>query len=111
MWTSNGNESRCGKLQGIPDFKHPYANFEPSNRQRSGNRRYSVSPEPSHSPWRWPQSDRLHKVAFVPGEPFSTDGNIRNTMRLNFSNASDENIVEGIKRLGEVINQELENRK
>jgi 2-aminoadipate transaminase len=48
------------------------------------------------------------KVAFVPGNSFATDGNIKNTMRLNFSNASDENIVEGIKRLGEVIRTELE---
>ena len=47
------------------------------------------------------------KVAFVPGATFATDGNILNTMRLNFSNASDENIVEGIKRLGTVINAEL----
>ncbi|WP_455392465.1 aminotransferase-like domain-containing protein [[Eubacterium] cellulosolvens] len=47
------------------------------------------------------------KVAFVPGNSFSTDGNIRNTMRLNFSNASDENIVEGIRRLGEVIEDEI----
>jgi 2-aminoadipate transaminase len=46
------------------------------------------------------------KVAFVPGAAFATDGNIQNTMRLNFSNASDENIVEGIKRLGEVIKAE-----
>ncbi len=51
------------------------------------------------------------KVAFVPGETFSTDGNIQNTMRLNFSNASDENIIEGIKRLAEVINEELQNEK
>jgi 2-aminoadipate transaminase len=48
------------------------------------------------------------KVAFVPGNTFSTDGNIINAMRLNFSNASDENIVEGIKRLGEVIRDEME---
>ena len=48
------------------------------------------------------------KVAFVPGQAFATDNNISNTLRLNFSNASDENIVEGIKRLGRVINTELE---
>ena len=51
------------------------------------------------------------KVAYVPGESFSTDGNIKNTLRLNFSNATDENIVEGIKRLGEVIQVEVENQK
>jgi DNA-binding transcriptional MocR family regulator len=40
------------------------------------------------------------KVAFVPGGPFCV---VRNTMRLNFSNASDDMIVEGIKRLGESV--------
>lgn len=45
------------------------------------------------------------KVAFVPGEPFFTDGRGRNTMRLNFSNATPEGIEEGIKRLGEVLHQ------
>jgi 2-aminoadipate transaminase len=42
-------------------------------------------------------------VAFVPGRPFHPDGSGDNTMRLNFANASAENIVEGIKRLGKVL--------
>jgi 2-aminoadipate transaminase len=53
----------------------------------------------------------IEKVAFVPGNTFSTDGNIKNTMRLNFSNASDDNIVEGIKRLSNVIRKEMEQDK
>jgi 2-aminoadipate transaminase len=40
------------------------------------------------------------KVAFVPGAPFWVNQDVRNTMRLNFSNASDEMLVEGIRRLG-----------
>lgn len=43
------------------------------------------------------------KVAFVPGKPFHPDGSGANTMRLNFSNATPENIREGIKRLGRVF--------
>jgi len=43
------------------------------------------------------------KVAFVPGAPFWVNRNVRNTMRLNFSNASDEMIVEGIRRLGDMV--------
>lgn len=43
------------------------------------------------------------KVAYVPGQPFFPDGNGKNTLRLNFSNASLENIHEGIKRLGRVF--------
>lgn len=42
-------------------------------------------------------------VAFVPGQEFFPDGSGENTMRLNFSNASPENIEEGIRRMGEAI--------
>jgi Transcriptional regulators containing a DNA-binding HTH domain and an aminotransferase domain (MocR family) and their eukaryotic orthologs len=42
-------------------------------------------------------------VAFVIGEAFHCDGNGKNTMRLNFSFASDEKIVEGVKRLAQSI--------
>ena len=45
-----------------------------------------------------------HDVAFVPGQEFFPDGSGKNTMRLNFSNASTENIEEGIRRLGEMLN-------
>jgi 2-aminoadipate transaminase len=43
------------------------------------------------------------KVAFVPGGPFWVNRVVRNTMRLNFSNASDDMIVEGIKRLSSAV--------
>ncbi|MDO9288735.1 MAG: PLP-dependent aminotransferase family protein [Thermodesulfovibrionales bacterium] len=42
-------------------------------------------------------------VAFVPGQEFFPDGSGKNTMRLNFSNATTENIEEGIRRIGEVL--------
>jgi len=45
------------------------------------------------------------KVAFVPGEPFHPNGGGHNTMRINFSNASPEMIMEGIHRLGDVLHQ------
>ncbi len=45
-------------------------------------------------------------VAFVPGQEFFPDGSGRNTMRMNFSNASPENIEEGIKRMGGVLKNE-----
>jgi len=47
------------------------------------------------------------KVAFVPGEPFHPNGGGRNTMRLNFSNASPEMITEGIHRLGNVLHEKI----
>ncbi|MEW5701955.1 MAG: PLP-dependent aminotransferase family protein [Candidatus Zixiibacteriota bacterium] len=43
------------------------------------------------------------KVAYVPGQPFHPDGSGKNTLRLNFSNATLEGIHEGIKRLGRVL--------
>jgi len=42
-------------------------------------------------------------VAFIPGSPFFATGGGENTMRINFSNASAEEIEGGIKILGEVI--------
>jgi len=47
------------------------------------------------------------KVAFVPGAPFWVNCDVRNTMRLNFSNSSDEKIVEGIDRLGKLVKASL----
>jgi 2-aminoadipate transaminase len=46
-----------------------------------------------------------HKVAFVPGAPFHPCGGGHNTMRINYSNASPEQIELGITRLGEVLQQ------
>jgi DNA-binding transcriptional MocR family regulator len=42
-------------------------------------------------------------VAFVPGRSFHPDKSGDNTFRLNFASSSFENIVEGIKRLGAVL--------
>ncbi|MGC1456220.1 MAG: PLP-dependent aminotransferase family protein [Nitrospirota bacterium] len=59
-------------------------------------------------PENWNAKDILlrcieHNVAFVPGQEFYPDGSGRNTMRMNFSNASPENIEAGIKRMGMVL--------
>lgn len=43
------------------------------------------------------------KVAFVPGEPFFVNGEGARDMRLNFSNAEPDRIVEGIARMGKAI--------
>jgi len=47
------------------------------------------------------------KVAFIPGTPFYCDGGGDNMMRLNFSNASFQQIDEGIARLGETLQEAL----
>lgn len=43
------------------------------------------------------------KVAFVPGNPFYTDKESVNTLRLNYTNVTPEIIEEGIKRLAEIL--------
>jgi len=47
------------------------------------------------------------KIAYVIGEAFYPEGGNYNSMRLNFSYSSDEEIIKGIKRLADVINEEL----
>ena len=47
------------------------------------------------------------KVAVLPGLPFYIDGGGSDTIRLNFSSASEEEITEGMHRLARVI-QSLE---
>lgn len=47
------------------------------------------------------------KVAYVYGQPFFPDGSGANTMRLNFSNATHEGIVEGIGRLARLFKENM----
>lgn len=47
------------------------------------------------------------KVAYVYGEPFFPNGGGENTLRLNFSNASHEGIVEGIGRLAKLFRENM----
>jgi len=46
-------------------------------------------------------------VAYVPGSAFYVDGSGRNTMRLNFSFPSEEEIELGIQRLAEVVKRHV----
>ncbi len=47
-------------------------------------------------------------VAFVPGEAAFLDGRGRSAMRLNFSGSNEESIREGIRRIGEVVNEQVQ---
>ncbi|MFY9488232.1 MAG: PLP-dependent aminotransferase family protein [Solirubrobacterales bacterium] len=47
-------------------------------------------------------------VAFVPGEGAYLDGRGTNAMRLNFSGSDETQIVEGVRRIGEVIGGQLD---
>ena len=46
-------------------------------------------------------------VAYVPGASFYPNGGVFNTCRLNYSNMPEDKIEEGIKRMGEVLREEL----
>jgi 2-aminoadipate transaminase len=48
-----------------------------------------------------------YKVAYVIGSAFHCNGKGQNTMRLNFSYSSDEQIEEGIKRLAKMIRENM----
>ncbi|MDD5502823.1 MAG: PLP-dependent aminotransferase family protein [Candidatus Thermoplasmatota archaeon] len=47
------------------------------------------------------------KVAYVIGDAFYPDGDDTRSMRINFTYSSDEEIIEGIKRLSEIIKDEM----
>jgi len=50
---------------------------------------------------------KKYKVAYVPGQSFFVNGSGKNTMRLNFSYPSIDEIEEGMKRLGQAIKERL----
>ena len=47
------------------------------------------------------------KIAYVAGDAFYPDGGNYNSMRLNFSFSDDNTIKEGVRRLADVIKEEL----
>jgi 2-aminoadipate transaminase len=47
------------------------------------------------------------KVAYVYGQPFYPHGEGENTLRLNYCNASHNNIEEGITRLGALLKENM----
>ena len=47
------------------------------------------------------------KVAFVPGASFFPNGGVNNTMRVNFSTMPEEKIIEEIRRLGQLLQDEI----
>jgi 2-aminoadipate transaminase len=46
-------------------------------------------------------------VAFVPGRAAFLDGRGASSMRLNFSGVSDDDIREGVRRIGEVVREQV----
>lgn len=52
-----------------------------------------------------------HRVAYVSGGAFFVDGTGKNTIRLAYSQAADDAIVEGVRRLGNFLKQEIARRQ
>jgi len=50
---------------------------------------------------------REERVAFVPGSAAYVDGRGGSSMRLNFSGADVDGIVEGVRRIGKVIDEQI----
>jgi 2-aminoadipate transaminase len=50
---------------------------------------------------------REERVAFVPGSAAYVDGRGGSSMRLNFSGADVDGIVEGVRRIGKVVDEQL----
>ena len=46
-------------------------------------------------------------VAFVPGQAAFVDGRGANSMRLNFSSSSDEDLREGVRRIGAIVAEQV----
>jgi DNA-binding transcriptional MocR family regulator len=52
---------------------------------------------------RLPDAIEQHGIAYVPGSAFSVDGGAQNTVRLNFSACTPDQITEGVTRLRDVL--------
>jgi 2-aminoadipate transaminase len=65
-----------------------------------------VTPEHVNT-WDLLETATQNKVAFVPGCVFYPDDTGLNTMRLNFSNATEDKIPLGIERLGKVLTEAI----
>jgi DNA-binding transcriptional MocR family regulator len=54
-----------------------------------------------------PTAMTRHLVAFVPGRSFIPNGLRKNCLRLSFCQYSEDRIVDGVRRLGELLNESI----
>ena len=55
-----------------------------------------------------PSASSVSVGAFVPGQAAYVDERGRNSMRLNFSGVTEDEIREGVRRIGKVISEQVE---
>ncbi|HLI62600.1 MAG TPA: PLP-dependent aminotransferase family protein [Terriglobales bacterium] len=99
-------ERRDAMLQALHDFFPP----EVSWTHPQGGLFLWVTMPPGVDSSRLLDTALRQNVAFVPGDPFFSNGDTASHMRLNFSNAQPEMIREGIRRLSIAVAHELEHR-
>ena len=57
--------------------------------------------------WATFEAAVARQVAYIPGAAFAVNGGQRNTLRLNYSNVKPEAIEEGVRRLAEVVREQV----
>jgi 2-aminoadipate transaminase len=57
--------------------------------------------------WATFEAAVARQVAYIPGAAFAVNGGRRNTLRLNYSNVKPEKIEEGVRRLAEVVREQV----
>jgi 2-aminoadipate transaminase len=70
---------------------------------------WCVLPEYIDTQKMFPIAVEEQQVAYIPGSAFYPDGSGKNTLRLNFTKPTLEQIEEGIRRLGTLIHEEVKN--
>ncbi len=97
------------KCKAMIDAIHKYFPAEAKiNTPEGGMFLWCTLPEGVDTQKLFPQAIEKYQVAYIPGSSFFPDGKGQNTMRLNFTKPTIEQIEEGIKRLGKFLKEEIE---
>jgi 2-aminoadipate transaminase len=98
------NRRRCqAMLAALQDQMSDFAHW---TRPQGGLFVWLTLPEQVDT-WEMFKEAVQHKVAYIPGSAFAVEGGHDNTIRLNFSNVTQERIEEGIGRLAAAIRSRI----
>ncbi len=101
------NRKRLTMLDAMKKYFPPEVKW---NRPEGGMFVWAILPEYVNTREMFPKAIEKN-VAYVVGDAFFVENEGYNTMRLNFTHSSEEEIVEGIKRLAKVIQHEIDENK
>ncbi|MGM0405167.1 MAG: PLP-dependent aminotransferase family protein, partial [Thermoplasmatota archaeon] len=97
------NEKRLAMLEAMEKYMPDYVEW---NRPEGGMFIWAKLPENIDTREMFDKAIEK-KVAYVVGDAFYVEDNGHNTMRLNFTHSSEDEIWTGIERLAEVIREEV----